>query len=127
MTLVIEIGLGIVFGVFLLGLIHEIPKRLEDWSNRRYRQREFRRRVKIADENGFIYNSESFTPFEDQLLQWEGEQAEKRREKEMDEWLIKNYPHRWRLKQSLGPDAWRRLLRDEQRLLRDEEAARRNQ
>jgi DNA invertase Pin-like site-specific DNA recombinase len=83
------------------------------FRDRRYRQRDFRRRVKIADENGFVYDSESFASFEDQLLKWEREQAEKRREEEMDEWLRKYHPDRWRLKQSLGPDAWEDLLREE--------------
>jgi hypothetical protein len=120
MTLVIEIGLGIVFGGFLLGLISAIPQSLNDWRDRRRETKNNHRRVKFAETNGFVYNAEAFAPFGEQLDAWYAKHEKQRREEEVDERLKTWHPDRWHLKQSLGPDAWEQLLREEEATRRDE-------
>lgn len=79
MILVLQIGLGIVFGVFLLGIIATVIGRIAGHiaDNREWkaRQRAFARRYKRAESLGWIYNADKVTPLEDQLQQWEREYA----------------------------------------------------
>lgn len=77
MTLVIEIAVGIVLGVFLLGAIAQMGERFNNWRDSKARNRALTRRSDDAAETGFRYNDNSIYTLEEQLLEWEKAQPKR--------------------------------------------------
>jgi len=81
--LIFQIGLGIVFGVFLLlvlviiiGVLVDYVADNRDWKARR---RAFAQRYDHAESRGWVYDPDSVAPVEDQLQRWERKYAAQNR------------------------------------------------
>lgn len=66
----LSIASGIILALFILGFLAALNKALDDRRDRRNEIRHARKRVHYAETNGFIYDPENVTPYEDQLNNW---------------------------------------------------------